>query len=91
MVSYRDAEGTVQTVTVTMDNLAANASVGQFVNALAGNDTLSGLFDIKASGTNGITFTAKEGGAASESGKAGQANITGIAINYKDKDGQGAY
>ncbi|WP_195325505.1 flagellin [Flavonifractor plautii] len=88
VVSYRDAEGTVQTVTVTMDNLAANASVGQFVNALAGNDTLSGLFDIKASGTNGITFTAKEGGAASESGKAGQANITGIAINYKDKDGK---
>ena len=89
VVSYRDAEGTVQTVTVTMDNLAANASVGQFVNALAGNDTLSGLFDIiKASGTNGITFTAKEGGAASESGKAGQANITGIAINYKDKDGR---
>ena len=88
VVSYRDAEGTVQTVTVTMDNLAANASVGQFVSALAGNDTLSGLFDIKASGTNGITFTAKEGGAASESGKAGQANITGIAINYKDKDGK---
>ena len=88
VVSYRDAEGTVQTVTVTMDNLAANASVSQFVSALAGNDTLSGLFDIKASSTNGITFTAKEGGAASESGKAGQANITGIAINYKDKDGK---
>ena len=88
VVSYRDAEGTVQTVTVTKDNLAANASVSQFVSALAGNDTLSGLFDIKASGADGITFTAKEGGAASESGKAGQANITGIAINYKDKDGK---
>ena len=35
-----------------------------------------------------LHFTAKEGGAASESGKAGQANITGIAINYKDKDGK---
>ena len=88
VVSYRDAEGTVQTVTVTIDKLAAKATIGQFEKALAANDTLSGLFDIKASSTNGITFTAKEGGAASESGKAGQANITGIAINYKDKDGK---
>lgn len=87
VVSYRDAEGSVQTVTVKMDNLKASATIGQFVNALKANDTLSGLFDIKASGTN-VKFTAKEGGAASESGKAGQANITGIAISYKDKNGK---
>ncbi len=42
---------------------------------------------LRPSGTND-TVTAKEGGAASESGKAGQANITGIAISYKDKDGK---
>ena len=46
VVSYRDAEGTVQTVTVTIDNLAAKATIGQFEKALAANDTLSGLFDI---------------------------------------------
>ena len=89
VVSYRDAEGTVQTVTVTIDNLAAKATIGQFEKALAANDTLSGLFDIaKNSAGDAIVFKAKEGGAASESGKAGQANVTGIAISYKDKDGK---
>ena len=32
VVSYRDAEGSVQTVTVKMDNLKASATIGQFVN-----------------------------------------------------------
>ena len=88
VVSYRDAEGTVQTVTVTVDNIKASATVGTYISALSGNQTLSGLFDISKRSNNEIVFKAKEGGAASASGKTGQANITGIALSFKDKDGK---
>ena len=88
VVSYRDAEGAVQTVTIT-DKIAANASAGSIAALLSKNDTLSSLFDIAAnSAGNGIVFTAKEGGEASKSGTTGQANITGIAFNFKSSDGK---
>ncbi len=88
VVSYRDAEGTVQTVTVTVDSIKASATVGTYIGALSGNQTLSGLFDISKGTSGEIVFKAKEGGAASASGKTGQANITGIALSFKDKDGK---
>ena len=88
VVSYRDAEGTVQTVTVTVDNIKASATVGTYIGALSGNQTLSGLFDISKGTSGEIVFKAKEGGAAAASGKTGQANITGIALSFKDKDGK---
>ena len=90
VINYLDGNGDVQTVEVDIPDFttAKNISLNDIVGALNSNSQLSSLFNISVEGGNSIKFQAKEGGAASDVGKPGQANIQTISLNLITEDGK---
>ncbi|MDB7919205.1 flagellin [Flavonifractor plautii] len=92
-VVYTDQDGNAQSLTIDIGNVAKLSSLtaGQINAALAGNDTLSGMFNFSVSGTK-INVENLVGGqsAVASQAQGGQPKITNIVLSAKKADGTNA-
>ena len=92
-VVYTDQDGNAQSLTIDIGNVAKLSSLttSQINAALAGNDTLSGMFHFSVSGTK-INVENLVGGqsAVASQAQGGQPKITNIVLSAKKADGTNA-
>ena len=92
-VVYTDQDGNAQSLTIDIGNVAKLSSLtaSQINAALAGNDTLSGMFNFSVSGTK-INVENLVGGqsAVASQAQGGQPKITNIVLSAKKADGTNA-
>ena len=92
-IVYTDQDGNAQSLTIDLGHVAklSGLTASAISNALAGNDTLSGMFKFSAAGTK-VTVENLVGGQSAVASKAqgGQPKITNIVLSAKKADGTNA-
>ena len=93
-VVYTDQDGNAQSLTIDIGNVAKLSSLtaSQINAALAGNDTLSGMFNFSVASGTKINVENLVGGQSAVASKAqgGQPKITNIVLSAKKADGTNA-
>ncbi len=93
-VVYTDQDGNAQSLTIDIGNVAKLSSLtaSQINAALAGNDTLSGMFNFSVASGTKINVENLVGGqsAVASQAQGGQPKITNIVLSAKKADGTNA-